>query len=202
MQLAATSDTARLDAELLMAHALGVSRTDLLLRHMNSEPPAQFRSILARRLTHEPVAYILGSQPFYGLDLEVTPAVLIPRGGQRDADRGRAGNAIRQADHTHSRPWYGFRSAAAGRTHTLARGGGDRAGTLCRCTRGRGSQCRAAPAFRTRRHCRGGLDPARVEYRTGQVRSRARQSALRRRYRRPCAIGPRTRACRSPLCGG
>lgn len=79
-QLAATSDTARLDAELLMAHALGVSRTDLLLRHMSSEPPAHFRSILARRLTHEPVAYILGSQPFYGLDLEVTPAVLIPRG--------------------------------------------------------------------------------------------------------------------------
>jgi release factor glutamine methyltransferase len=79
-QLAATSDTARLDAELLMAHALGVSRTDLLLRHLNSEPPAHFRSILARRLAHEPVAYILGSQPFYGLELEVTPAVLIPRG--------------------------------------------------------------------------------------------------------------------------
>lgn len=79
-QLAATSDTARLDAELLMAHALGVSRTDLLLRHLQSGPPAHFRSILARRLAHEPVAYILGLQPFYGLDLEVTPAVLIPRG--------------------------------------------------------------------------------------------------------------------------
>jgi len=79
-QLAATSDTARLDAELLMAHALGISRTDLLLRHMDSKPPARFRSILERRMTHEPVAYILGSQPFYGLDLEVSPAVLIPRG--------------------------------------------------------------------------------------------------------------------------
>jgi release factor glutamine methyltransferase len=79
-QLAATSDTARLDAELLMAHALGVSRTDLLLRHLDSKPPVHFRSILARRLAHEPVAYILGSQPFYGLDLEVSPAVLIPRG--------------------------------------------------------------------------------------------------------------------------
>ena len=79
-QLSAISDTARLDAELLMAHALGVSRTDLLLRHMNSKPPVHFRSILVRRLAHEPVAYILGSQPFYGLDLEVTPAVLIPRG--------------------------------------------------------------------------------------------------------------------------
>ncbi|MFM9935816.1 MAG: peptide chain release factor N(5)-glutamine methyltransferase [Novosphingobium sp.] len=79
-QLAATSDTARLDAELLMAHALEVTRTELLLRHMQSKPPASFTGILARRLAHEPVAYILGSQPFYGLDLEVTPAVLIPRG--------------------------------------------------------------------------------------------------------------------------
>jgi release factor glutamine methyltransferase len=79
-QLAATSDSARLDAELLMAHALGVSRADLLLRHLNSEPPVHFRSLLARRLAYEPVAYILGSQPFYGLDLAVTPAVLIPRG--------------------------------------------------------------------------------------------------------------------------
>ncbi len=79
-RLAATSDTARLDAELLMAHALGVSRTELLLRHMDSEAPAGLTSILDRRLKHEPIAYILGSQPFYGLDLAVSPAVLIPRG--------------------------------------------------------------------------------------------------------------------------
>lgn len=79
-RLAATSDTARLDAELLMAHALGVSRTELLLRHLHSGPPASFMSILDRRLNHEPIAYILGAQPFYGLDLEVSPAVLIPRG--------------------------------------------------------------------------------------------------------------------------
>jgi len=79
-RLSATSDTARLDAELLMAHALGISRTELLLRHLHSGPPASFTSILDRRLNHEPIAYILGSQPFYGLDLEVDPAVLIPRG--------------------------------------------------------------------------------------------------------------------------
>ncbi|WP_298192987.1 peptide chain release factor N(5)-glutamine methyltransferase [Novosphingobium sp.] len=78
--LSATSDTARLDAELLMAHALGVSRTELLLRHLHSGPPASFTSILDRRLNHEPIAYILGTQPFYGLDLTVSPAVLIPRG--------------------------------------------------------------------------------------------------------------------------
>lgn len=79
-RLAATSDTARLDAELLMAHALGVSRTDLLLRHMDAQPPAGLTSIVDRRANHEPIAYILGTQPFYGLNLEVSPAVLIPRG--------------------------------------------------------------------------------------------------------------------------
>lgn len=78
--LAETSDTARLDAELLMAHALDVSRTDLLLRHMRDAPPPGFAPLLARRRGHEPVAYILGRQEFYGLDLAVSPAVLIPRG--------------------------------------------------------------------------------------------------------------------------
>jgi release factor glutamine methyltransferase len=94
--LAATSDTARLDAELMMAHALGVTRSDLLLRHLDSKPPAGFRSLLERRLAHEPVAYILGSQAFYGLELKVSPAVLIPRGDSevlidaaRDALAGR-----------------------------------------------------------------------------------------------------------------
>ena len=96
-QLAATSDTARLDAELLMAHALGVTRTELLLRHLHFGPPAHFTSILARRLAHEPIAYILGSQTFYGLELEVTPAVLIPRGDSETlieaAREARAGQA-------------------------------------------------------------------------------------------------------------
>ena len=78
--LAATSDTARLDAEVLMAHALGVSRSDLLLRRMGDAVPAGFAALIERRAGHEPVAYIVGSQEFYGLDLCVTPAVLIPRG--------------------------------------------------------------------------------------------------------------------------
>ena len=78
--LAATSDTARLDAELLMAHALGVTRSDLLLRHMTDLAPVNFTPLLNRRLAHEPVAYILGTQDFRGLSFLVTPAVLIPRG--------------------------------------------------------------------------------------------------------------------------
>ena len=78
--LAQTSDTARLDAELLMAYALGVTRSELLLRHMAAPCPDSFAPLLARRERHEPVAYILGTQPFFGLDLLVTPDVLIPRG--------------------------------------------------------------------------------------------------------------------------
>ena len=78
-RLAATSDTARLDAELLMAHALGVSRSDLLLRHMQDAAPAGFDALVERRLGHEPVAYILGHAQFFGLDLQVGPGVLIPR---------------------------------------------------------------------------------------------------------------------------
>lgn len=79
-QLSATSDTARLDAEVLMAHALGCSRTDLLLRHMAGAVPDGFAALVERRMRHEPVAYITGSAEFYGLELAVSPAVLIPRG--------------------------------------------------------------------------------------------------------------------------
>ena len=78
--LAPASDTARLDAELLMAHALGLSRSDMLLRAMRDPAPEGFEALVARRLAHEPVAYITGSAEFYGLDLQVSPAVLIPRG--------------------------------------------------------------------------------------------------------------------------
>ncbi len=79
-QLARSSDTPRLDAELLMAHALGISRSDLLLRHMADAVPACFATLLSRRQRHEPIAYILGHQQFFGLDLIVTADVLIPRG--------------------------------------------------------------------------------------------------------------------------
>ena len=58
--LSTTSDTARLDAELLMAHALGVTRSELLLRHMADAAPPGFPTHVARRAEHAPVAYILG----------------------------------------------------------------------------------------------------------------------------------------------
>jgi len=79
--LANCSDTARLDAELLMAHMLGVSRSQMLIHHMkDSPPPPGFASLVVRRMRHEPVAYILGEQDFFGLTFRVTPDVLIPRG--------------------------------------------------------------------------------------------------------------------------
>lgn len=79
-RLSAISDTARLDAEVLMAHAFGVTRSDLLLRHMRDPAPADFAALVERRAAAEPVAYIVGSQDFFGLTLAVSPAVLIPRG--------------------------------------------------------------------------------------------------------------------------
>lgn len=79
-RLSETSDTARLDAEVLMAHALGVSRSAMLLSHGRGAVPDSFAALVERRLCHEPVAYITGSQEFFGLEFAVSPDVLIPRG--------------------------------------------------------------------------------------------------------------------------
>ncbi|MCZ4343440.1 peptide chain release factor N(5)-glutamine methyltransferase [Sphingomonadaceae bacterium G21617-S1] len=77
--LAATSETARLDAELLMAHALGVEREAMLLGRLDDPVPAGFAPLVARRAGHEPVAYIIGSRDFWTIRLAVAPGVLIPR---------------------------------------------------------------------------------------------------------------------------
>ena len=82
-RLSATSDTARLDAELLMAHVLGVSRSQLLLLRMRDEAAphaAGFDRLVERRAAQEPVAHLLGVQEFFGLEFAVTPDTLIPRG--------------------------------------------------------------------------------------------------------------------------
>ncbi|MGV6397096.1 peptide chain release factor N(5)-glutamine methyltransferase [Pseudomonas caspiana] len=76
------SPTARLDVELLLAAALGKPRSFLHTwpeRIVSSEAALKFASYLQRRQTGEPVAYILGQQGFWKLDLEVAPHTLIPR---------------------------------------------------------------------------------------------------------------------------
>jgi release factor glutamine methyltransferase len=78
--LASSSDTARLDAELLMAHALDVTRSALLLHRMADPAPAAFVALVERRLAHEPIAYITGETEFFGHPFQVSTAVLIPRG--------------------------------------------------------------------------------------------------------------------------
>lgn len=73
---------ARLEAELLLAHTLKISRALLLARLADPIAPddaAQFAGMVARRAQREPIAYIIGHQEFYGLDFIVDRRVLIPR---------------------------------------------------------------------------------------------------------------------------
>lgn len=73
------SPTARLDAELLLAHALGISRERLLLTLSDQTVPPGFAELVERRARHEPIAYITGTRAFWTIDLHVAPGVLIPR---------------------------------------------------------------------------------------------------------------------------
>ena len=72
------SATARLDAELLMAHAAATDRSRLLL-DLDRPVPTGFADLVERRARHEPVAYITGTRGFWTLDLSVGPGVLVPR---------------------------------------------------------------------------------------------------------------------------
>jgi len=78
-QLSQTSDTARLDAELLMAEALHIDRDRLLLNPPDREPPKRFLAMVKRRSKGEPIAYITGRRAFWNIELHVGPGVLIPR---------------------------------------------------------------------------------------------------------------------------
>ena len=75
----AFSATPRLDAELLLAHALGIDRDRLLLDPDRWTVPAAFADLVERRAAHEPVAYITGTRGFWTLDLAVGPGALVPR---------------------------------------------------------------------------------------------------------------------------
>jgi release factor glutamine methyltransferase len=75
-------ESPRTNAELLLGHALGLSRIDLYLQHdrpVTDEERERMRELLTRRLSHEPPQYITGETEFYGIPLRVTPGVPIPR---------------------------------------------------------------------------------------------------------------------------
>jgi release factor glutamine methyltransferase len=78
-QLSGASDTARLDAELLLAEALGIDRDRLLLNPPERPIPDRFGEMVERRKSGEPVAYITGRRAFWNIDLHVGPGVLVPR---------------------------------------------------------------------------------------------------------------------------
>jgi release factor glutamine methyltransferase len=76
------SDEADLDARLLAEHVLGWSTERFFADASQDEPPdfrSKFHALVDRRAAHEPFAYIVGHEEFWGLPFEVTPAVLIPR---------------------------------------------------------------------------------------------------------------------------
>jgi release factor glutamine methyltransferase len=73
---------ARLEAQLLLQSALNIDRAWLIVHEqdaLQADLQAQYQALLLRRLGGEPIAYILGRREFYGLDLEVSAATLIPR---------------------------------------------------------------------------------------------------------------------------
>lgn len=76
------SESPRLDAEILLAHARGCRRIDLYTRFdevLNDAERAVMRDLVRRRANREPVAYLVGHREFFGLDFRVTPDVFIPR---------------------------------------------------------------------------------------------------------------------------
>tara|TARA_B110000967_G_C18788635_1_gene512135 strand:+ start:366 stop:1211 length:846 start_codon:yes stop_codon:yes gene_type:complete len=82
VQLNHLSDTSRLDCELLLCYLLDVDRTYLKTwpdRELSETIEEQFQQLLQQRITGEPVAYLIGTQGFWTLDLKVSADTLIPR---------------------------------------------------------------------------------------------------------------------------
>jgi release factor glutamine methyltransferase len=85
LQRAASAGIDRLDAQLLLLHALGKSQAERawLITHddevLSDCTAVAYSALCQRRLAGEPLAYIVGSKPFFGLDLQVDKRVLVPR---------------------------------------------------------------------------------------------------------------------------
>jgi release factor glutamine methyltransferase len=81
-RLSPRSSSPRLDAEVLLAHLLGIGRASLLAHStslVDAEMLSQYDALIERRYKGEPIAYLTGHKEFYGLDLHITPDVLVPR---------------------------------------------------------------------------------------------------------------------------
>ena len=76
---AAGIDNPRLESRLLLAHVLGWSAEDVVRNLTSSAPSSNFAGLIARRASHEPLAFILGWREFWSLRFHVSPATLIPR---------------------------------------------------------------------------------------------------------------------------
>jgi release factor glutamine methyltransferase len=105
LRAGADPTTAPLDADVLLAFALGVAKEELLAhpeRGLAPDDAARFRALVERRYTGEPVAYLRGFKEFYGLRFRVDPRVLIPRPETETlvdaARRFIAGRALRVVD--------------------------------------------------------------------------------------------------------
>jgi len=76
------TDTPQLDSSLLLSHACGISRERLYMElpdELENNRLETFRNLMERRVSGEPVAWILGTKEFWGLDFKVGPGVLTPR---------------------------------------------------------------------------------------------------------------------------
>jgi release factor glutamine methyltransferase len=79
IRLRDVADNPRREARLLLAHAAGLTRADLIRDPHRRVEIGGFNDLLTRRLRHEPLAHILGRREFWSLEFQVSPATLIPR---------------------------------------------------------------------------------------------------------------------------
>jgi release factor glutamine methyltransferase len=79
IRLTGIADTPRLEARLLLAHALGLTQNDLIRDPGRPIDTTGYNDLLTRRVAHEPLALIVGHREFWSLNFRVSPATLIPR---------------------------------------------------------------------------------------------------------------------------
>ena len=94
--------TAKLDAQVLLAHSLNIDRVSLLLdkQQLTDQDSKKYKKFIERRCQGEPIAYLIGRCEFWSLDFDVTPDVLIPR-PETEIMVEKGLNLIKTIDHPH-----------------------------------------------------------------------------------------------------